>query len=170
MKYELILWLNHILKLVPGKIGCKLRNFVLPYKNGKGVSVWDFVHIDSPSKVSIGNNVSINRGCVLNAGGGITIGNDVMIGPNVIIYSQNHNFREKEIPKRLQGYSLKKVEIGNNVWIAANCILLPGVRIGDNAVIAAGTVVKKDVPANHILYNDTYKPIWQDREEKRTAY
>lgn len=162
MRYELIMWLNHILKMIPGNIGCKIRNRLLPYKQGKNVKIWDSVHIDSPSKVTLGDHVSINRGCVLNAGGNIYIGNDVLIGPNVIIYSQNHKFREKSIPKRLQGYSQKEVRIGDNVWIAANCIILPGVTIGDNSVIAAGTIVKKSVPKDCILYNDKLVAIWED--------
>lgn len=161
MRYELILWLNHILKLIPGRIGCAIRNLVLPYKKGRNVKIWDFVHIDKPSKLVIGNNVSINRGCILNAGGSIKIGNNVLIGPNVIIYSQNHRYK-KNLPVSEQGYEYKEVIIKNNVWIGAGCIILPGVTINENSVIGAGSTVSKDIPVGHIYYANVAKPINKD--------
>ncbi|WP_037349211.1 acyltransferase [Sediminibacter sp. Hel_I_10] len=145
IKYELILWFNGFLKIIPGNIGCTLRNVFLPYKCGQNVKVWDLVHIDSPSKLNIGNNVSINRGTIINAGGNVTLGNDVLIGPNVIIYSQNHKFDRKEVPIRLQGYDRNPVLIGDNVWIASNVTILPGVSIADNVVVGANSLVSKSI-------------------------
>uniref|UniRef100_UPI00404AC516 acyltransferase n=1 Tax=Flavobacterium sp. TaxID=239 RepID=UPI00404AC516 len=153
VRYELIMWFNGFLKLIPGNIGCSVRKFMLPVKAGKNVRIWDNVHIDSPSKLIIGNNVSINRGTIINAGGGISIGNDVLIGPNVVIYSQNHRFRDNKLKIVNQGYDLKEVVIGNNVWIAANVIILPGVSIGDNCVIAAGAIITKSVMSTTIVKN-----------------
>ena len=86
------MWFNGLLKLIPGNLGCVLRKALLPFKSGKNTKVWDFVQIDYPSKLILGNDVSVNRGTILNAGGKIKVGNDVLIGPNVTIYSQNHNF------------------------------------------------------------------------------
>ena len=151
IKYEIILWYSSLLKVIPGKLGCLIRNIFLPYVNGKNVTIWDFVHIDSPSKLIIGNNVSVNRGCILHAGGEIDIGDDVLIAPGVIIYSQNHSYNDLNSNIVNQGYTLKKVNIGNNVWIAANAIILPGVTIGQGAVVAAGSVVTKDVKPNTIV-------------------
>lgn len=145
------MWFNGFLKLIPGNIGCSVRKFLLPIKAGKNVKIWDNVHIDSPTKLTIGNNVSINRGTIINAGGGVSIGNDVLIGPNVVIYSQNHRFRDNKTKIVNQGYDLKEVVIGNNVWIAANVIILPGVSIEDNCVIAAGTIVSKAIPDNTLV-------------------
>jgi maltose O-acetyltransferase len=162
MRYELILWFNHLLKHIPGKIGCKVRGFFLPFKKGKNVKIWDNVQIDSPSKLTLGNNVSINRGCILHAGGYLNIGNDVLIGPNVVIYSQNHCFNDMSRPIRSQGYITKEVNIGNNVWIAANCIILPGVTIGNNVVIGAGAIVTKDVNSNVILYGNNQKELYKE--------
>lgn len=153
IRYELILWTNSFLKLLPGNIGCFIRKALLPVKSGKNVKIWDNVHIDSPSKLIIGNNVSINRNCIINAGGKIVIGNDVLIGPNVIIYSQNHKFKELGVKISKQGYELKAVEIGNNVWIASNVIILPGIKIGNNCIIAAGTTITKSIPENTIVRN-----------------
>lgn len=151
IRYEVHLWVMHILKSVPGHIGCALRRALLPCRFGRGVNIWDGTHIDMPSRLRCGDNVSINRGCTINACGGITIGNDVLIGPRVTIYSQNHRHELKAIPFREQGYSVAEVQIGNNVWIAANVTILPGVVIGDNCVIAAGAVVARDVPPGVVV-------------------
>jgi maltose O-acetyltransferase len=151
MKFEILLWLNFIFKQIPGKIGCRVRNIVYNYRNGVNVQIWDGVQIDKPSKLRIGNNVSINRGSIINAGGEITIGDNVLIGPGVIIYSQNHNYLDGSLPFNKQGYEYKKVEIGNNVWIGARAIILPGVTIGNNVVISAGSIVTKNVENNNLV-------------------
>lgn len=151
MKYELQLWIYGLLKAIPGKIGCSLRNALLPYKNGSNVTIWDHTHIDSPSKLTVGNNVSINRYGILNAGGEIEIGNDVLIGPRVTIYSQNHNFKDTSVLIRNQGYTTVKVIIKDNVWIAANVTILPGVTIEENCVVAANTLVNKSIAKNSLV-------------------
>jgi maltose O-acetyltransferase len=154
LRYESILWVNGFLKLIPGKLGCLIRRNFLPIKRGKNFMLWDNVHVDSPSKLVVGENVSINRGCIINAGGNVFIGNDVMIGPNVVIYSQNHNYKRPLTNFINQGYSFKSVIIGNNVWIASNVIILPGVTIGKNSVVAAGAILTKSIPENSIVKND----------------
>ena len=151
VKYELILWYSSFLKLIPGRIGCFVRNLFLPYNNGENVKVWEYVQIDSPSKLTIGNNVSINRGSIIHAGGEVEIGDDVLVGPGVIIYSQNHIYNAKNIKISEQGYETKKVKIYNNVWIGANSIILPGVQIESGAVVAAGSVVTKNVMSNTVV-------------------
>ncbi|MCY1295265.1 2,3,4,5-tetrahydropyridine-2,6-dicarboxylate N-acetyltransferase [compost metagenome] len=146
IRYEIILWFSKILAAIPGNVGCKVRNALLPYRAGQNVKIWDNVQIDSPSKLEIGENVSINRFCILHAGGGIKIGSNTLIGPRVTIYSQNHNYTKKETPIRKQGYTLEKVIIGEDVWIASNATILPGVVIGDGCVVGAGSVVTKSLP------------------------
>jgi len=159
MIYEIQLWVFSFLKAIPGRIGCGLRNVLLPYKNGAKVLIWSHTHIDSPSKLTLGNNVSINRGCVLHAGGEIEIGNDVLIGPGVTIYSQNHNFEDTSMPIVAQGYTCKKVTIGNNVWIAANATILPGVIIEDNCVIGANTLVNKKIEKGSLVVGNPCRVI-----------
>tara|TARA_E500000331_G_scaffold182672_1_gene176035 strand:- start:25859 stop:26353 length:495 start_codon:yes stop_codon:yes gene_type:complete len=159
VRYELIMWTQHLLKLIPGRTGCIIRNFFLPYKNGKNVSIWEGTHIDSPSKLELGNNVSINRRSVIHAGGGVRISDNVLIGPGVVIYSQNHNFHQKDININLQGYSKEEVIINENVWIGAQSIILPGVNVGSNSIIGAGSLVKKDVESNTIVAGNPAKFI-----------
>jgi maltose O-acetyltransferase len=153
------MWFYHVLKWIPGYIGAAFRNIFLPYKKGKNVRILDGVQIDKPSKLSMGDRVSINRGCVINAGGGIVIGDDVLIGPNVVIYSQNHNYLDRTRPVASQGYTYKKTIIEDNVWIAAAAIILPGVTIGSGAVVAAGSVVTKDVAPNTLVVGNPARPI-----------
>ena len=153
------MWYQHFLKFMPGRIGCFIRNLLLPYKNGYKVLIWDGTHIDSPSKLNIGNHVSINRGCIINAAGNVTISDNVLIGPEVIIYSQNHNFNQKEKNINLQGYSKAPVMIQRNVWIGARSIILPGVTIQSDSIIGAGSVVTNDIPSNSIFAGNPAKLI-----------
>ena len=128
-----------------------MRNLFIPYKNGKNVTIWNNVQIDSPSKLTIGDNVSLNRNAILHAGGKIVIGSNVLIGPGVIIYSQNHSYSDSKELIINQGYNTKKVTIFDNVWIASNAIILPGVTIGEGSIIGAGSVVTKDVKPNTVV-------------------
>lgn len=80
-------------------------------------------------------------------GGEITIGNDVMMGPECVIISRNHEFSDTTIPMRLQGYRNEgPCTIGDDVWIGRRVMIMPGVKIGSHAIIAAGAIVTKDVP------------------------
>ena len=153
------MWFNGLLKLVPGNLGCVLRKALLPFKCGENTKVWDFVHIDYPSKLIMGNDVSINRGTIINAGGKIKVGNDVLIGPNVTIYSQNHNFDDVSVKINQQGYIKKEVVIGDNVWIASNATILPGVEIGNNIVIGANSLVSSSILDPGVYVGNPVKKI-----------
>ncbi len=92
----------------------------------------------------IGINARINGEC--------TIGDHVMMGPNVVIITKNHSFDRTDIPMMFQGFEEERpVVIGNDVWIGERVIILPGVHVGDGAILAAGAVVTKDVPAHAIV-------------------
>lgn len=145
MRYEIILWYNGLLKLIPNQIGCKSRVLFFPYKQGFSVKIWGFVHIDFLSNLKIRDNISPNRGCVINAADGVCIVSDTLIGLNVTIYTKNHNFKNTNILIREQDYNRAKVIIGDNVWLASNVTILPGVRISDGIVVAANTLVNKDI-------------------------
>lgn len=84
--------------------------------------------------------------------GSVTIGDDVMMGPRCIIISNEHEFEDRTRPINRQGMRPNApVEIGDDVWIAAGVTILPGVRVGRGAVLAAGTVVTRDVPKYAIV-------------------
>jgi len=95
----------------------------------------------------IGKNVFINHDCTFLDMGGITIEDDVLIGPKVCITTEGHPLNPQERKKLL----VKPVAIKRNAWIGAGATILPGVTVGENAVVAAGAVVSKDVPANTVV-------------------
>lgn len=147
MRYELLMWLYFFIKWIPGYFGSKIRSRLIPFsKVGKGVVILEGVQIDKPSLMNIGDRVSINRMCTINAGGGLNIGADVLIGPGVVIYTQNHGYADKHVPIAEQGYEYKPVLIKDGAWICANSIILPGIVVGQGAVVAAGSVVTQNVP------------------------
>jgi len=163
------LYLQNFLNIFPDYyIGNRLRRLFYKFyfkKVGRNSIFNVGVHFEVPEKIVIGNNCSFNKGCWISGGGGIELFDDILIGPNVIIHSANHNFSTINIPFRLQGHTLKKVVINSNVWIGAGAIILPGVTIGRNSIIAAGAVVSRDVPENTIVGGVPAKVIKKVYEE-----
>ena len=98
-----------------------------------------------PHMVSIGKNVVIMPGCLMMAAGGISIDDGAMIAANVQLISNNHDLYERQI------ITCRPIHIGRNVWIGAGATILPGVTIGDNAVVGAASVVTKDVASDTIV-------------------
>lgn len=105
--------------------------------------------------VFFGNNIYVNFNATLVDDANIYIGNDVMIAPNVTIATAAHPI-DPELRHEALQYNLE-VHVGNNVWIGANTVVLPGVTIGDNTVIGAGSVVTKDIPANVVAFGNPCK-------------
>lgn len=103
----------------------------------------------------IGKKVFINSCCHFQDNGGIEIGDETMIGPRVSIVTLNHDIN----PATRLNATPKPVKIGKNVWICADCTILPGVTIGDNSVIGAGSVVTKNVPDNVVVAGNPAKII-----------
>ena len=104
-------------------------------------------YTDCGKNIHLGKGVFINSGCQFQDQGGITIGDGTLVGPKTVIATLNHGFKASE----RHALDPKPVVIGKKVWIGANCTILPGVTIGDNAIIAAGAVVTKDVEENTIV-------------------
>ena len=117
------------------------------------------------SKISIGRRVIIRPQSMLftdprEKGKGIIIEDDVMIGAGVHIYTHNHQFDNQDIPIINQGqYDSREVLIEKGSWIGANSIILPGVRIGINAIVGAGSIVIKDVPPKSIVLGSRAKIV-----------
>ena len=118
--------------------------------------------------VHMGSYVYANFGLTCVDDADIYIGDKVMFGPNVVIATANHpilpEFREK-------GYQYnKEVHIGNNVWIGAGAVLVPGVTIGDNSVIGAGSIVTKDIPANVVAVGNPCRVLREIGEHDRKYF
>jgi len=98
--------------------------------------------------VVIGAGSVINAGCVLYTGNGIRIGRNVLIAANCTLAPTNHAFADPDRTIKTQGFqpSRSGIVIGDDVWIGANCVLLDGARIGDGAVIGAGSLVRGALP------------------------
>lgn len=115
---------------------------------GKNVVIHRNVEIRGVENISIGDNTNINHDCELYGGGGIEIGSGTMLAYYVTVLSDFRSFRGKEPlkAKERQGKRIrKKVLIGDDVWIGTKALILPGVQIADHAVVAAGSVVTKNV-------------------------
>lgn len=106
---------------------------------------------------TVGDNFFLNVNCKLMDSGKITIGNNVYIAPNVCIITEEHAM---DVEQRLAGLEYTHpVVIGDNVWICAGAIVLPGVTIGSNSVIGAGSIVTKDIPPNSLAVGNPCKVI-----------
>jgi len=101
--------------------------------------------------LKVGNNSSIGPYSYIGCSGYIEIGDNVMMSPRVSIYSENHNFSETDRPMIEQGVTRSFVIIEDDCWIAANAVILAGVTVGKGSVIAAGSIVTKDVPPYSIV-------------------
>ena len=104
-------------------------------------------YTDCGKNLHVGKNVFINSGCKFQDQGGIYIGDGALIGHNVVMATLNHS----EDPEKRGNLHPAPIHIGKNVWIGSNSVVCPGVRIGDNSVVAAGAVVIKDVPENTVV-------------------
>lgn len=104
-------------------------------------------YTDCGKNMRFGKRVFVNSGCKFQDQGGITIGNDVLIGHNCVIATLNH----AADPDNRGDMVPLPVSIGNKVWIGANATILPGVSIGEGAIIAAGAVVNKNVPPRTVV-------------------
>ncbi len=112
-------------------------------------------YTDCGKNIKIGKNVFINACCRFQDQGGIEIGDGSLIGHNTTIATLNHDFN----PLKRQNLTPSPVKIGKNVWIGSDCTILPGVTIGDGAIIGAGSVVTKSIPANTIAVGNPARVI-----------
>lgn len=118
--------------------------------------------------VHFGSHVYANFNLTLVDDTDIYVGDKVMFGPNVTVATAGH-----PIEPRLRGLQMQfniPVHIGNNVWIGANSVILPGVTIGDNTVIGAGSVVTKDIPANVVAVGNPCRVMREIGEKDREFY
>ena len=131
-----------------GRLGLWLRRSCaqrMLKRCGKGIHIGKGASFGSGATVELGDNSAIPGGAWLL--GEVSIGNDVMMGPEVILISYNHRVDDLTRPMADQGAAESKpIVIGNDVWIGTRSIILPGVHVGDHAIVGAGSVVARNVP------------------------
>ncbi len=119
------------------------------------VRVFTPVNINYGPGVRFGAGSFLNFGCTLLSIGGITIGDGAFIGPHCVLATEYH----PENPETRHALLTKPIVIGRNAWLGADVKVLAGVTIGENAIVAAGSVVTKDVPANMVVAGTPAKVI-----------
>ncbi len=125
-----------------------LKSFYLKLcknKIGNNVIYYPGVFIMPPRNITIGDNVDLAKDVLITTSGGVDIGERALIGYSTKILTSNHNIPSGKQKIFSAGHTHKKVTIEKDVWIGANCIILPGVTIGEGSIIAAGSVITKDV-------------------------
>ena len=125
----------------------KLLSEVVGYDIDASTTLFPPIQINYGKNTRIGKNVFINFDCTFLDLGGITIEDNVMIAPKVSLLSEGHPLK----PEHRHQLAPGKVHIKRNVWIGAGAIILPGVTVGENAMVAAGAVVTTDVPDNAVV-------------------
>ncbi len=134
---------------------------------GENVAIDTPFHCDYGKNIFLGNDVIINMNCTFVDNKPIRIGNRVLIASNVQIYTSSHPIlpQERLVPdwreRRTTFFRTfaRPIEIKDNVWIGGGCILLPGVTIGENSVIGAGSVVTSSVPGNCVAVGNPCRVI-----------
>lgn len=137
-------------------VGFQARLRILFYsvtlpKCGKNLYVHPNTIFYYPHNLYIGENVYFNRNVFITARAKITIGNNVLIGPNTVINSGNHIYSDSKTLICLQGHISKDIVVEDDVWIGANVAILCGVKIGKGSVIAAGSVINRDIPPYSVV-------------------
>jgi galactoside O-acetyltransferase len=173
---EVLTWFEELLKYLPGYVGIMMRRIYcnlrlrscgahafigvgVTFIGARNIELGGEVILGANSflgsygvgRISVGSRLLGNRNVVISAvEGNITIGNNVLLGPNVVIVSDNHKYDRLDIPIRAQGTSTGEILIEDDVWIGANSVILPNVKIGRGSIIAAGAVVNRDISPNSI--------------------
>ena len=143
-------WLNRLKTLFLRINGAKI---------GKRVNYYPGVFIFPGRNLVVGDDVNFAKGVIVGTPGGVYIGDRTMLGFGCQLMSGNHNVPKNRGRIFGAGYDRKKIFVSNDVWIGAYSVVLPGITIGEGAVIAAGSVVSKDVPPFMIVGGVPAKPI-----------
>ena len=137
-------------------------------KTGKSFLIEQPFYCDYGYNIEIGENFYSNVNCVILDGAKVTFGDNVFVAPNCGFYTAGHAL---DAEQRIQGLEYAyPITIGNNVWIGAQVCVLPGVTIGDNTIIGAGSVVTKSIPANVLAVGNPCRLLRTITEADRAKY
>lgn len=135
---------------------------------GEAIVVKHKCYIGNGSSLKVGHRSQLGQNAKIDPN--VTIGNDVLMGPNVMLLTIRHAFEDPTVRINRQGtLPLESVVIGNDVWLGARVIVLPGITIKDGAVVGAGSVVTKDVPCNTVVAGNPAKVIRMRGSRSKTA-
>lgn len=127
---------------------------------GRRSTIEDFCTVNNAvGKIEIGNNTRIGIGSTLI--GPVVVGDNVRLAQNVAVSALNHNYQDISQPISEQGINTNTVEIGDETWIGANAVILPGISIGKHCVVGAGSVVTKSIPSYSVVAGNPAKIIKQ---------
>lgn len=136
------------------KIGnkCSLGKNITILGNGNSITLGDAVAIRNNvllagnGSLKIGDNTAINGDTIISCYDQIKIGSDVMIAPRCYILDIDHSYKHRDLPISKQGYDTAPIKIGDGVWLGTQVVITKGVTIGEGAIVAANSVVTKDIP------------------------
>jgi acetyltransferase-like isoleucine patch superfamily enzyme len=167
-----LLWL-WLLSNMPLQLGVRMRAWWMPRflaHLGSDTILQHGLRVITPEKVSIGSHCNLGQGAFITGGGGVRIGDWVGFGPDVKVWSVNHRFDDPDTPWQLQGWEAKEVVIEDDVWLGANVFVMPGVIIHKGAIISAGTVVNKSIPAFALVAGNPGRVVgWRKRPADAAA-
>lgn len=113
---------------------------------GSDVYIEDYCSFEClEGSIFVGDNTFFNTNNKIVSLKKISIGSNCLFGPNVGIFDHDHNYEQNDVPITFQGYKTKEINIGNNIWIGSNCTITRGINICDKVVVAANSVVTKDI-------------------------
>ena len=158
--------LNNISPLEKEKREERIRKIV--GEIGPGFDILSPFFCDFGENIHIGSNFYANHNLSILDGGRVTIGDSVFIAPNVVITTAGHAIDPEQ---RDRGMEIAlPITIGSHVWMGANVCILPGVTVGDNVVIGAGSVVTKDIPDNVIAVGNPCRALRKITDEDKNKY
>ena len=120
---------------------------------GRGASIRpsSYYGMDPGEGLEVGSGTAIGAYAWIGASGHVRIGKDVICGPRMVLIPENHNFEDTRTSIKSQGVTRAGIEIGDGCWIGCNVTILAGVRVGSGSIVAAGAVVREDVPPDSIV-------------------
>lgn len=137
-------------------------------RTGKSFLIEQPFYCDYGYNIEIGENFYSNVNCVILDGAKVTFGDNVFVAPNCGFYTAGHAM---DVEQRAQGLEYAyPIKVGSNVWIGAHVCVLPGVTIGDNTIIGAGSVVNKSIPANVLAVGNPCRVVRRITEADKEKY